>query len=96
MSNNTINSAFTGSIGQTNLQKTSGAANSAKTRETSAANQTGDAAVISNASSALAEAMKTDDVRTEKVAAIKAAIENGTYNVEPAAVADKLIDHLLK
>ncbi|MBS1815871.1 MAG: flagellar biosynthesis anti-sigma factor FlgM [Acidobacteria bacterium] len=96
MSNNTINNAFTGGITQTQLQKTSSAADPAKTRETSAANRTGDAAVISNASSALAEAMKTDDARTEKVAAIKAAIENGTYNVEPTAVADKLIDTLLK
>ena len=96
MSNNSINAAFTGGIAQTEIQKTSGAASSARTRETSPANRTGDAAVISNASSALAEAMKTDDVRTERVEAIKAAIQNGTYNVEPAAVAEKIIDNLLK
>lgn len=35
------------------------------------------------------------DVRTDKVAALKTAIENGTYHVPAAQVADKLISSLL-
>jgi negative regulator of flagellin synthesis FlgM len=56
-----------------------------------------DAASLSGAGSLLAAAAaNTDDVRTEKVAALKAAINNGTYNVPAADVADKLIRNMLE
>jgi flagellar biosynthesis anti-sigma factor FlgM len=49
---------------------------------------------LSGAGTLLATA-DTDDVRADKVAALKSAIDSGTYNVPVSAVADKLIDHLL-
>lgn len=53
-------------------------------------------AQLSSAGSALAQvASSTDDVRTEKVAAIQQAIAADTYSVPASAVADKLIQHLL-
>ena len=58
-------------------------------------NTTQDAASLSGAGNLAATAMNTDDVRTEKVEALKAAINNGTYNVPAADVADKLIRNML-
>ncbi len=49
---------------------------------------------LSGAGTLLATA-GADGVRTEKVAALKSAIDSGTYNVPGSAVADKLITHLL-
>lgn len=37
----------------------------------------------------------TTDVRADKVAALKSAIESGSYNVPASAIADKLISGLL-
>ena len=54
----------------------------------------GDTASISAA--AVAAASGVSDVRTEKVAAIQQALANGSYSVSPTAVADKLIDHMLR
>ena len=55
-----------------------------------------DSTAISSAASSLSQiSSTTDDVRTEKVAAIQSAIANGTYSVSASAVADKLIQHLL-
>ena len=42
-----------------------------------------------------ASAAGTDDVRTDKVAALKSAIDSGTYHVPASAVADKIISSLL-
>jgi negative regulator of flagellin synthesis FlgM len=50
---------------------------------------------LSGAGTLLASA-NTDDVRADKVAALKSAIDSGTYNVPAGDVADKLIDHLLE
>jgi len=36
----------------------------------------------------------TPEVRTEKVAALKNAISDGTYNVKPADVADKMVQEM--
>ena len=54
-----------------------------------------DAASVSSAGSAVAQAAAGSDVRTDKVAALQAAIANGTYNVSAGVVADKLIASLL-
>lgn len=58
-----------------------------------------DVANLSGAGSVLATATaaaNTDDVRTERVAAVKAAVDAGTYNVSSTAVADKLLDSMLE
>ncbi|AFL88144.1 anti-sigma-28 factor, FlgM family [Terriglobus roseus DSM 18391] len=60
------------------------------------ATNTQDAASLSGTGSLLAAASAdTDDVRTDKVEELKAAIHNGTYNVPAADVADKLIRNML-
>jgi len=50
---------------------------------------------VSTAAGALAQVSGQDDVRHERVAALQAAIQSGTYNVSSSAVADKLIDSML-
>jgi negative regulator of flagellin synthesis FlgM len=37
----------------------------------------------------------TPDVREEKVSAIKQAVENGTYEVDPGKIADKMIGSIV-
>ncbi len=58
-------------------------------------NGRGDATRLSTASAAVAQAAAGPDVRTEKVAALQAAIAKGTYIVSAGDVADKLIGSLL-
>ena len=50
---------------------------------------------LSGAGTLLA-ASDNDDVRPARVAALKSAIDSGTYNVSAGAVADKLIASLLE
>ena len=54
-----------------------------------------DAASLSAAGTLLLQALRTPDVRTEKVAALQASIAAGTYNVSSADVANKLVETLL-
>ena len=61
----------------------------------SAASASASTTSLSGAGSLLAAA-GTDDVRSGKVAALKTAIDSGTYNVPAGDVADKLITHLLE
>ncbi len=44
----------------------------------------------------MAAAAAGDDVRWERVARLKAKIEAGTYGVSSAALADRLIEHMLR
>lgn len=57
---------------------------------------TQDFADLSTSSSMLVHAMHEDDVRTGKVAALKASIESGSYQVPAADVAGKLISGMLR
>ena len=57
--------------------------------------QAGEAS-LSGAGSVLAAASTGDDVRTDKVAALKAAIHAGSYQVSASDVADKLIHSMLE
>ena len=55
-----------------------------------------DQASLSAASTLLVQALRTPDVRTEKVATLQATIAAGTYNVSSADVAAKLVETLLR
>ncbi len=69
----------------------------ASSTQTSNAIATQDIAKVSGAGSVLATAVTNmDDVRTERVAALKAVVDAGAYNVSSAAVADKLLDSMLE
>ncbi|WP_263384270.1 flagellar biosynthesis anti-sigma factor FlgM [Granulicella arctica] len=59
------------------------------------ANRVTDQASLSSASTLLAQALQTPDVRTEKVASLQASIAAGTYHVDSSDVADSLISSLL-
>ncbi len=64
--------------------------------KTAAAASSTATASLSGTGSVLAQAVgSTDDVRTEKIAALKAAIDSGSYNVPAEKVADKLMDGML-
>jgi len=54
-----------------------------------------DRATFSDAGSEVSQALSSEGVRTEKVAAIQAALAAGTYNVPASAVASKLVDAML-
>ncbi|MDE3199664.1 MAG: flagellar biosynthesis anti-sigma factor FlgM [Acidobacteriota bacterium] len=56
---------------------------------------TGDQATFSNLGQEVSLAARSTDVRTEKVAAIQAALNSGTYSVAPKAVAHRVVDSLL-
>ncbi len=51
------------------------------------------ARLLQKASQVIAQ---TPEVRSEKVAAIKAAVQNGTYQVEPRQVANSMIAQMLQ
>ena len=63
-----------------------------------AANFDGDRAQLSPAASLIgqAAAAPVSDVRQEKVDSIRQALASGSYDVSPADVAGKLIEHLLE
>lgn len=54
-----------------------------------------DQATLSSAGSEVSQAAREDDVRTEKVATIQAALAAGTYSVPAAAVSAKVVDAML-
>jgi negative regulator of flagellin synthesis FlgM len=55
----------------------------------------GDRATLSSAASEVAQGAQDSGVRTDKVAAVQAAVQAGTYNVPASAVAGKLVDAML-
>lgn len=54
-----------------------------------------DSATFSSAGSEVSLSASYDGVRTDKVAGVQAALAAGTYNVDPGAVASKLVDAML-
>jgi negative regulator of flagellin synthesis FlgM len=57
--------------------------------------QSSDQATLSSAGSAMALTAADPGVRTDKVAAVQAALAAGTYDVPASAVASKLVDSML-
>ena len=62
---------------------------------TKAASLRVDKAAISNHSLLVAKAVSVSDVRTDKVASLRQAITDGTYNVSSSDVAGSVINSLL-
>jgi len=54
-----------------------------------------DQAILSSAGSEASQTVSGSDVRSEKVAAVQAAIAACTYDVPASAVADKVVDAML-
>ena len=54
-----------------------------------------DQATFSSAASEVSQTASGDEVRTDKVAAVQAALAAGTYSVPAAAVASRVIDSML-
>jgi len=54
-----------------------------------------DRATLSSAGNEVAQAVSSEGVRTEKVAAVQAALAAGTYSVPASAVASKLVDAMM-
>ncbi|HMD21266.1 MAG TPA: flagellar biosynthesis anti-sigma factor FlgM [Alloacidobacterium sp.] len=66
-----------------------------QTASSATANNIQDRTEVSTAASLAHQAMSVPDVRMEKVAAIQQALANGTYQVGPADVADKLVRQMM-
>ena len=54
-----------------------------------------DRATLSSAASEMSQADSGEGVRMDKVAAVQAALAEGTYNVPASAVASKLVDAMM-
>lgn len=54
-----------------------------------------DQATFSSAASEVAQTASGESVRTDKVAAVQAALADGTYSVPASAVASRMIDSML-
>jgi len=55
----------------------------------------GDQSVVSSTAGALVQAASTSDVRADKVAQLKAAIDSGSYSVPSSDVAEKLLGNMM-
>ena len=99
--------SYTNGIG--NMPPVSGAATQATTHVTDAAKTNrhnasandvltshADHTDLSSAGAVVAQALQGSDVRADKVAALKEAIDSGNYQVSSSDVAGKMIDSLLR
>lgn len=80
------------------LGVTQPSASPAQTKGTTAATTSAlnsDRAAVSSVGSEVLSALADSDVRTGKVAEVRAALAAGTYNVPPSAVASKMVDSML-
>jgi flagellar biosynthesis anti-sigma factor FlgM len=93
-----------GGLQQTGATKTSettgvqgaGAASQAKGAVATSLSGAMDHASLSAAGAKASQATETDDVRMDKVVALQKAIAGGTYSVPASAVADKIVEEMLK
>jgi negative regulator of flagellin synthesis FlgM len=60
------------------------------------AGSSADSAKLSAAGGMASQATDTSDVRMDKVAALQQAIASGSYSIPASAVADKMVESLLK
>jgi negative regulator of flagellin synthesis FlgM len=91
-----VDAAVTASTSRTAKTEQS-AASSVSAASGSGAAGTVDQTSLSTTSGLVAQTLGgSDDVRTEKVAALQQSIASGTYNVSAADVADKVISALLQ
>lgn len=79
---------------QSQTPATTAASKASQTTAGSAAIAT-DQATVSSAASSVSQAASSSDVRLDKVAAVKSALEAGTYHVPASAVASKVVDSML-
>ncbi len=73
-----------------------GANTAASTKATQSAHSAGAAVTVSALSRGLEKTSRrgeSSDIDTQKVATVRAAIQNGTYVVNPEAIADKLLSN---
>ena len=66
-----------------------------RTQQTADSALGSDRATLSSAASEISQVAREEGVRPEKVAAVKAALAAGTYNVPASAVASKVVDAML-
>ncbi|MEO6802001.1 MAG: flagellar biosynthesis anti-sigma factor FlgM [Granulicella sp.] len=97
-----MNTNGIGNLLQTSLQQTSATQKSATEassahapRNAAAVSAGSDQTSLSSASTLLAQALTTSDVRMDKVASLQQAINSGSYHVSSSDVADKLLNSLL-
>lgn len=97
MNTNGIGTLQTSLLQQTSsTQKAATEASASHAPRNAAAVSTGsDQTSLSSASTSLAHALTTSDVRTDKVASLQQAIDSGSYHVSSPEVADKLLNSLL-
>jgi flagellar biosynthesis anti-sigma factor FlgM len=85
-------------VNETSNVGSTAAATSAKTQGSTASQVGGgslDSASLS-AAGGLAQSTEVSDVRMNKVTELRQAIASGSYNVSASAVADKMVESLLK
>jgi negative regulator of flagellin synthesis FlgM len=96
MNTNGIGNLQTSLLQQTSAaQKAAAETNAAPANHNASVAHSGsDQTSLSHASTLLAQALTTSDVRADKVASLQQAIGSGSYNVSSFDVADKLLKSL--
>jgi flagellar biosynthesis anti-sigma factor FlgM len=75
--------------------QTAGPQRSKAVRQVDGSPLSSDRATLSSAASEVASSASAGDVRSEKVAAIQASLEAGTYHVPASVVAARMVDAML-
>jgi flagellar biosynthesis anti-sigma factor FlgM len=85
------------SVGQTApATETQAAGSAAKSAETSSSSPSADGVQLSKFAGSLSQIMQSDSAnRSQRVAQLAAAVQSGTYQVDPQAVSRALVDHAI-